>query len=384
MKSYTLLLLAVGFLSLPCHSQLSSHHYHLRSGDTLVKQQVEYRDPGPSGTNRLWDFSNLKTLNEAYTLSYELPPVQGDSIYILGDKHFRKDKTAENELIVGTEHNTMYYYHMHGDSLCQTGHENPAVELKYTRPVLHVTYPFNYGDAVVSDYESKGLYSSTIPIHTRGQVTTKADAYGKLVLPTGDTLDPVLRLKTVQTIENIPQDNAVNTPNQEVRLVETCRWYSKGYRYPVFETVRSLNQSDSTEVFSTAFFFPPQDHLYLDTDPENLALLEEMWDMENKEKQQQEQAVDSKTVKLEDILECRIYPNPVESVMNLEYELKQDAQVSFELYSMDGMPVRRTKAERQVKGTYHQTIDCSVLHPRNYVLRITANGITVNQVVIKK
>jgi hypothetical protein len=79
-----------------------------------------------------------------------------------------------------------------------------------------------------------------------------------------------------------------------------------------------------------------------------------------------------------------MYPNPVESFLNLEYELKEDAKVSFELYSLDGMPVRKIAAKSKTKGTYYETLDCSNLAPKNYVLRITANNLFVNEIIIKK
>ncbi|MBK5722835.1 T9SS C-terminal target domain-containing protein, partial [Dysgonomonas sp. Marseille-P4677] len=75
---------------------------------------------------------------------------------------------------------------------------------------------------------------------------------------------------------------------------------------------------------------------------------------------------------------------PVESMLNLKYELKQDAKVSFELYSIEGMPVKKIKAESKTAGTYYETIDCSNLQPKSYVLRITENELFVNQIVIKK
>ncbi|EGJ99721.1 hypothetical protein HMPREF9455_03853, partial [Dysgonomonas gadei ATCC BAA-286] len=49
------------WVALPGFSQLNSSHNHLRPGDVLIKQQVEYRDPGNAGKDQLWDFSNLKT-----------------------------------------------------------------------------------------------------------------------------------------------------------------------------------------------------------------------------------------------------------------------------------------------------------------------------------
>lgn len=371
------------WLTLPCYSQLNRTHNHLRSGDVLIKQQVEYTAPGQSGTNRFWDFSKVKTVNPSYTLSYNQPPLEGDSVYILGNQRFKKNKVSPDELIVGTEHNTMYYYHFRGDTLLQTGHENPSVVLAYDTPMQPIVYPLNYGQKISSNYESRGFYSGTVAIHTRGTVTTTADAYGKLLLPSGDTLNPVLRIKTTQTIIDIPAESSyMLTQDDNSKQLETCRWYSKGYRYPVFETVRSINLKDSSEIFKTAFYYPPQDHLYLDTDPENQALLDELWNIDK-----DKTAVTDPTAKIasiEDYITCELYPNPVVSTLNLKYELTQDAKVSFELYSIEGMPVKKIKAQSKTAGTYYESIDCSNLQSKSYVLRIMADEFMLNQVVIKK
>lgn len=387
MKTQVLtLFLFFGFL-LPASGQLNTVHNHFRPGDVLVKQQVGFIDPGQAGVNQVWDFSKVKTINDQYTLRYNLPPLLNDSVYIMGYNHFLKDKTQENELVTGTEHNTMYYYRLTRDSLLQLGHENPTVKLEYTAPMVLMKFPLNFGQTVMSDYKSKGIYSSTVDMQSEGTMVTTADAYGKMILPTGDTLSPVLRVKTIQTIldksvytEN-PENMDTTSPLQNKGIqLETCRWYSKGYRYPVFETVRSVNRNDESELFSTAFFFPLQDHLYLDTDPNNLALLDELW----KETETPKEDPTAKTVTLEDIMTCKIYPNPVESQMYLEYDLKEDAKVSFELYSIEGLPVRMINGQHKTTGNYAETLDCSSLRPNNYVLRITANGVFVNQIVIKK
>lgn len=371
-----LLLTTAGCLSL--WGQLNHSHNHYRSGDELLKQQVDYPSSSDGGRNQLWDFSRLKTINQEYSLSYSLPPLEGDSVYVVGNRRFDKDKISPDDLLVAIEHNTMYYYHLSNDSLLQLGHENPTVYLGYDRGLPILRYPFNYGDKTVSSYSSQGLYSGTVDIHTRGEVTTTADAYGTLILPTGDTLSPVLRIKTVQTIQ------PVNKGGQGLRTqLETCRWYSKGYRYPVFETVKNINMEDGGELFTTAFFFPPQDHLYLDTDLENQALLDELWKETESDKDTVTPA-GGKTIKVEDIMSCRMYPNPVESYLNLEYTLKEDARVSFELYSLDGLPVKVIQGQQKRAGTYYETLDCSSLQSRNYVLRIRANNALVNEIIIKK
>jgi len=386
MKAILLMTMSSFMCVLSLSGQLNTLHNHYRSGDVLIKQQVEFIDPGEAGVNKVWDFSRLKAINDVYTLTYDLPPLEGDSVYILGSVRYNKKEISDNELIVGTEHNTMYYYHLRHDSLLQMGHENPSVKLAYISPMILMQFPLDYGKTVTSDYQSKGLYSRTADIRTKGTITTIADAYGSIILPLGDTISPVLRVKTIQTIYDIANQYSYNIhlDNNEGKALETCRWYSKGYRYPVFETVRNINIADSTTLFSTAFFYPPQDHLYLDTDPENQSLLNELWKNAENDNNTNAENQEGKTVTLDDIMTCRIYPNPVVSHMNLEYELKEDAKVSFELYSMEGMPVKKINMKSRTKGMYNETIECSALKSRNYVLRIIADNVFVNEVVLKK
>ncbi|MCC8147195.1 MAG: T9SS type A sorting domain-containing protein [Bacteroidales bacterium] len=379
MKTIKLSIL-VCILFLPIYSlfgQLNKDHNHLRSGDVLIKQQVEFKDPGEAGENIIWDFSDLKTLNETYTLTYSLPPIEGDSVYILGNIRLPKAIAGKNEPIVGTEHNTMYYYQLKKDMLYCIGHENPSVRLNYTQPMLCMYYPLSYGETVSSAYSSKGLYSSTVEIQSSGEITITGDAYGKLIIPTGDTLT-VLKTKTIQTIfDSIEKENAENNGKQ----LETCRWYAKGYRYPVFETVRNINRNDNSEIFSISFYYPPQEHLYLDNDMDNLELLEEIWKVNHKE---QDTTGEDKIIEVSDIMLCKAYPNPVESILNIEYELKEDALVSFQLISMQGNTVKEINQKSETTGLYEKQIDCSTLPSGSYVLKITANSAIFNYVIIKK
>lgn len=140
---------------LPVRGQLNSLHNQYRAGDVLVKQQVEFVDPGDAGVNKVWDFSKLKTVNEEYTLTYSLPPLEGDSVYIFGSDRIPEKTVASDELIVGTEHYTMYYYRLSNDSLTQWGHENPTIQLQYTSPMLLMHFPLNYGQTTTSSYQSK-------------------------------------------------------------------------------------------------------------------------------------------------------------------------------------------------------------------------------------
>lgn len=373
MKSTILTLFLLSLCAFSVYGQINKQHQGLRIGDEIIKQQVEYVDPGEAGANQVWDFSRLKTINEEYKLTYNLPPLLDDSLYIMGDYSFAKKDIAEGELIVATEHNTMYYYRQKEDSLLLLGHENPTVRLQYTGPVLMMTFPAGYGQpSAEKEYLSKGLYSSTVPVGSQGNITLGIDAFGKMILPTGDTLNPVIRVKHIKTFNN-------ENHNTD-KILETYSWYTKGYRYPIFETVRNINAADSTEIFRTAFFYPPQEHLYISNDPDNLALLEEMWNMENKNK---ENNASQKDTLVEVILSHKAYPNPVSTQLTVEYTLKEQSPVQLLLVSTEGNIVRNIQ-KKQEAGPQQEVIDCSGLMFGSYHLKLIAGQQTISITIIKK
>ncbi len=110
-----------------------------RAGDLLVKQQVEFKDPGAAGRNITWDFSMLQPINEDYKLRYFLP-----------------DSLRFPDKICGLEHNTRYYYRQRNDTLITTGFENATTMMQYTQPELRLKYPYNYGDTLYSAFTGEG------------------------------------------------------------------------------------------------------------------------------------------------------------------------------------------------------------------------------------
>lgn len=92
MKHLTIFTTMVFLSVVSLYGQLNKEHNHLRAGDVLIKQQIEYVDPGSSGGNKVWNFSKLKTINDEYTLTYSNPPLEGDSVYIMGNNRFTVKK----------------------------------------------------------------------------------------------------------------------------------------------------------------------------------------------------------------------------------------------------------------------------------------------------
>ncbi|MDR1090156.1 MAG: BACON domain-containing protein [Prevotella sp.] len=237
--------------------QLNERDNSPRIGDRLKKKQVEYVNPREGGENITWNFSSLNVINDDYEVVYSEPPFDSnENVYILGKDRFKVDETTTNSLYVCTEHNTMYYFQVKDDLLQALGHENPTVILKYEPRMIIGIYPMYYNSYHKSDYKTTALYSATVDMESKGYGEIKADGYGTIVLPTG-TYPNVLRTKFVQTID---YTNNSKSKEQEYTIY---KWYVKGYRYPVLETHRSINLDDNSEIFSTAFYYPPTDHTYI-------------------------------------------------------------------------------------------------------------------------
>jgi len=203
----------------------------------------------------------------------------------------------------------------------------------------------------------------------------RADAYGMMILPSGDTLRNVLRTRTIQTIRQVIQSGD-NGTTEQTSSIEIYKWYSKGYRYPIFETVRTSIRMAETEIvnFETAFFFPPQEHYYLDDDLENLTLLEN----DANEEQNAENDVWAE-------MTYNIFPNPVKTTpLQVEIYLPIAANVRLQVSSTEGQVVLKADKGYHPAGIYNFQVDMVKLPVRNYALTIWLNEKVIKGIVMKR
>jgi hypothetical protein len=345
-----------------------------RTDDVIIKQQVCYKDPGRTGSNVLWDFSQLDIVNDEYEVFYS---------------------TGNDTTIYGIEHSTKYHYALQNDWLFLWGFENETTKLRNKQPEVLLKFPFNYGDTVGSYFYGHGKYGNRLELDAMGTIETIADSYGMMILPSKDTLKQVLRTRTIKyiseeckpiSLEYYEKDTtAFYVPSDSIDyclandsvlfVVETFRWYAKGYRYPVFETVKSWEQhynSTDYEFLATAFFFPPQEHYYLDDDEENLALLEE----EN----ENNIAVDPW-----EGLAYNIYPNPVKTEpLEVEIYLPVSANIRVQLRNNMGLIVLNVDKGYYPEGTCHFQLNTLGLSIENYILDIWLNEKLINEIIMKR
>lgn len=332
------------------HAQLNYKHNAIRSGDEIIKLQVEYKDPGRSGENVIWDFSKLKSIDPEYKLKYFSPQMMSDSTFLMGVKKVSAHEANPEDLIIGLEHRTLYFYQYKGDTLYSLGHENATNLLSYQQDLPLQTYPMAYRDSISSAYNSHTKYSGRVDFYLSGEDRTIVDAYGKMIPPSKDTLSHVIRLKSIQTF--LENDSLLKEGESPLNMtVETYRWYVSGYRYPVFETVHTLTRKDSikSDYHATAFFYPPQEHYYFWNDEENLTVLDSL--ANEQEHIKDPVNPDEPFNQLTDF-SYNFYPNPVQTNLHIEYYLEKPSEVSILLYSMNGQKVKNIPLQFYQEGLY--------------------------------
>ena len=349
--SFITFLVTVGLQAQNSHS-LTTRRNAYRVTDALVKQQVEFKDPGSSGRNLHWDFSTLQPLNESYSLNYSLR------------------NAADTSSVSGLEHNTRYYYRQQRDSLQAVGYENSTTYMEYTQPELRMHFPFAYGDTLFSYFTGKGEYCHRIPLAVKGYTRIIADAEGELKLPEFTTVKKALRVRTLRHYTETGKDSVEMT-------LDTYSWYAAGIRYPVFESIKTiLSRTPSPQgegaggevmAFSTSFYYPPElqtSQAQTDAIPED----------------QPEAAVGAAAV----FTEAQLMPNPVEDNLYITFKLTRAAKVWFTVHNNTGIALCQTSAQNLGEGYNNTTVRMSGLVPGIYSLYVHVDDMVMRLNVVKK
>lgn len=343
-----------------------------RQGDRLLKHRVTSCDPGKQGHEQVWDFSDIELQDANYELSY----------------------TAQGaDTIIGTEHQTMYYYHTSGDSLFCLGYENPTTLIAYQKPELLVVFPVFPNCSATDYFDASGAYCDQLNIRLRGKSTITADASGILILPEGDTLHKVLRIYTEKLIHQriMPITSAHDSlcvgsrsftldcdsieyllNNDSIHLkTETWRWYAEGYRYPVLETVNSTIYKFGTihNHFTTSFVYLPQEQYYgLAHDGDNQQQRQLIAE-ERREREWKSMANGGEHINSGNIADYNLRKIEDGNLL-LRYRLQQSCVVSWMLYDLQGRQLTTVHRGNQIVGEYLETISISQYPKGEYLLRI--------------
>jgi len=324
-----------------------------RAADQLVKQQIEFKDPGSSGKGLNWDFSALQAVNEDYSLGYYIP-----------------DSTDMTRLC-GMEHGTHYYYRQQHDTLWAVGFENSTTLMNYVKPELRMHFPCTYGDTLFSTFTGKGQYCHRLPLDVKGYTRVKVDAEGELKLPGFESVKKALRVRTFRHYTETGIDSLEMT-------LDTYSWYAAGIRYPVFESIKTTlskkgDQKDEngesmkdTTVFTTSFYYPPEKQItQVQTDPIP-------------------PEADKPLLGVAAVFtEASLLPNPVIDNLVINYKLTRSATVWFTVHNNVGIPLCQTSPQNLPEGYNNTTVSMGNLLTGVYSLYVHVDDMVMKLNVVK-
>ena len=341
-----LAILLLPFATVKATQQQSDVYDNLRlKPDTIVKQQVAFVQPGDSGNDMFWDFSQLDVIDDNYEVAYFIP------------------ENVKQDTLCGLENRTRYYYRYYGDTLSSIGYENPTTYVAYDSAEHIHSLSFQYGDTLTSHFQGKGIYGTDQHLHFSGTTKLKADAVGTIRLPDGDFTN-VLRTYAFRQYHESGFDNTN-------MWKETYRWYTTGCPYPIFESQSAFAEY---QVEGGTFVDTVEQVSFYYILPEDLI----------RKYQTLSTSYDSVSNPVDEIwANASFTPNPTHGDLVVRYTLKQDAKIGYSLHAASGLPMMQKPSVDKQSGDYTDYIDVSAFPSGNYTLYVFVDYYVIRQVIIK-
>lgn len=191
----------------------------------------EYMEPGTSGAEKIWDFSQIVAKNEFV----------GRIISAYNEEEFGD---ANTKLI---EFTTSFFFDIDESGIYQVGYasQDNKTQVKYEQPFEKLKFPFTYKDNYATSFSGNYLYNGKSIGDIDGNGVIEADAWGELKLPNETVYTNTVRVKTEKnyTITYSP------TSSTTVEIL-TYRWYNDVHRYPLLVLTEYKTFSNSKENIS--------------------------------------------------------------------------------------------------------------------------------------
>ena len=194
-------------------------------------------DPGPSGTDLSWDFSEITS--DGNSILYALDPAQTPYHDFYPDANIAFNYNNEDAYSYGlSSHSELLNL---GTVSIQNSIE---IILYYSNPAILMAYPFHYNDTF-DDTFFGSFTSGTLEVHQSGSITSLADGWGSITTPY-ETYSSVLRVKTESTQIDSAWMNGSFVYASTTHYTD-FEWYAPDIHMPVF----SINVSENSGVSDT-------------------------------------------------------------------------------------------------------------------------------------
>lgn len=306
---------------------------------------VEFIEPGEGGENIVWDYSNINFTGE----------------YISGEKSNVDTKDANlfdytpNIKVSEGEHT--FYYQINDNSFSMVGITNDTYTTNYTKPLKRMVYPFSYQDSFEGNFQADAKYNTNSHIDINGSYKIEADGYGVIKLPNNQVIN-VLRVK--QYSKSTQGATCYDVEIESYKYL----WYSAESRYPIVSTSIQEQKISTGETKITKKTFINEKVL----------------------KQESASAPNDINENIVDVYGYSVSPNPFVDLINVSYQLNNNADVSIGVYTILGAKVTDVVVNNsQEKGTYTYTVPTQDLGltPGLYFVKFKFNDTEYNEKIIK-
>lgn len=368
MRKYTILNILFAICLTTNGQQVSKLNNHYRNGDVLEKRQVSVEGFDLNGKNGVWSLEDAELSKKSSSTEY----------------------TAEADTMMMVERSNRTYFHLENGLVSIIGSENAQELISYDMPETWLKFPMQMGDSTSGYFNGTGKYCDHLFIRCFGTYLTKADAVGKLVLPSGDTLRNVIRLHTeryvgtiVTPIDTIKTDIPVFTvdsiathliPDSAKVREDIYRWYAAGYRYPILEatTLSFGNTALSQEIY----YFAPEMQEQLALDEENKRIRKQT---EEQQDTWNQGGNGSKTPQSPiSISDVAVHGQTA----RVTFDLTEDADIKGLVCTISGMVLRQQSQHFGANTNCQMELDCSGLRKGEYVLYLNTNGHVTSHVFV--
>ncbi len=293
-------------------------------------------DPGASGANVVWDFSGLIPMTPLPTITQVVEPTTLTNNDLFPDANIGIQKVGKNDEsyhYTSNEAQGFYGEVSYIDTL--------ATYIIYSDPQDWLRYPMTYEDEFQDTFSGTGENNEAFD--RNGTTEVRADAYGTLISPSG-VFNNVLRVHTEMEYTNEFNNYGVDY------IISRFVWYDKEIGMPLMKYQKT--NIEGLEFHLLEFI----DALTINT---SSPLTEE--------------------------INLSVFPNPTADWVNIEYVLKENADVNISVCNLLGQEVLIVSDNTQNTGSHQIDVNLSDLPKGTYFVKITIdNQVATHQVLVQK
>lgn len=263
-------IVSVSICCVSAAAQLSFQANAPRGGDNVERRLISLASPGQCSALAVWDLRDKDVGTRKHVVRHGGQEVNGDALCVF-------DAGSKYGLKLGN------------DGVLLVSCENRNLRVTFDLPVKALRFPTEYGDSLGGYFHGTGTYCDRWLTRSFGSWKLQADAKGRVILPSGDTLRAV-RVHLRKQISNryYPLDSVRSTlaafnvdsilhcqkTDTAVVVSDEYRWYVRGYRYPILEYRSAHMESRPGEKTRVAYFCPTGNQEGLPLDNENAKIRE--------------------------------------------------------------------------------------------------------------